>query len=144
MNIAVGTAAVPSAEDVKLAGRLAQAMAQADGATLRLVVGGAALELPPVLAALLSDILVQTAAGRPVALADVEGEMTAQEAADALNVPLPHLDGLIRDGVLHARGEGAERRLPRAQVLACAADWMEKRERALDELAAFNQEFGLV
>ena len=102
-----------------------------------------ALDLPPVVTRLLMDILKETAAGNAVTLVPVHAEVTTQQAADLLNVSRPFLIGLIENGTLPARMVGKHRRLPLADVLAYKADHFAKRSKALDELAAYDQELGL-
>ena len=101
------------------------------------------LDLPPVVTRLLMDILKETAAGNAVTLVPVHAEVTTQQAADLLNVSRPFLIGLIANGTLPARLVGKHRRLPLADVLAYKADHFAKRSKALDELAAYDQELGL-
>ena len=101
------------------------------------------LDLPPVVTRLLMDILKETAAGNAVTLVPVNAEVTTQQAADLLNVSRPFLIGLIENGALPARLVGKHRRLPLAEVLAHKANHFAKRSRALDDLAAYDQEIGL-
>ena len=101
------------------------------------------LDLPPVITRLLMDILKETAAGNAVTLVPVHAEVTTQQAADLLNISRPFLIGLIENGTLPARLVGKHRRLPLADVLAYKADNFAKRSKALDELAAYDQELGL-
>jgi excisionase family DNA binding protein len=90
------------------------------------------------------DLLKETAAGNAVTLVPVEPEITTQQAADLLNVSRPFLVGLIDNGILRARMVGKHRRLPLGDVLAYKADQFAKREQALDEIVAFDQELGLL
>ena len=104
----------------------------------------ATLDLPPVVTRLLIDLLRETAAGNAVTLVPVETEMTTQQAADLLNVSRPFLVGLIDKGVLAARLVGKHRRLSLRDVLAYKAEQFSKREQALDEIAATDQQLGLL
>jgi len=101
-------------------------------------------DLPPIVTRLLMDILEETAAGNAVTLVPVEAEVTTQQAADLLNVSRPFLVGLVENGTLPARMVGKHRRLFLRDVLAYRADQFAKREQALDEIVAFDQEFGLI
>ena len=101
------------------------------------------LDLPPVVARLLMDILKETAAGNAVTLVPIHAEVTTQQAADLLNVSRPFLIGLVEKGALPTRLVGKHRRLPLADVLAYKADHFAKRNQVLDELAAYDQELGL-
>ncbi len=103
-----------------------------------------ALDLPPVVTRLLMDILRETAAGKAVSLVTVEAEITTQQAADLLNVSRPYLVGLIDKGALPARMVGNQRRLPLQDVLAYKAENRAKRHKILDEMAALDQELGLI
>lgn len=102
------------------------------------------LDLPPVVTRLLMDILKETAAGKAVSLVTVDAEITTQEAADLLNVSRPYLVGLIEKGLLPARMVGNQRRLPLQDVLAYKAENRAKRHKTLDEMAALDQELGLI
>ena len=102
------------------------------------------LDLPPVVTRLLMDVLKQTAAGRAVSLVAVEAEITTQAAASILNVSRPYLVGMIDKGLLPARMVGNQRRLPLRDVLAYKAENRAKRHKTLDEMAAIDQELGLI
>jgi excisionase family DNA binding protein len=102
------------------------------------------LDLPPIVARLLMDILEETAAGRAVTLIPVEAEVTTQQAAELLNVSRPFVVGIIDKGVLPSRMVGNQRRLPLKDVLAYKADNRAKRHKILDEMAAIDQELGLI
>jgi excisionase family DNA binding protein len=102
------------------------------------------LDLPPVVTRLLMDVLKETAAGRAVSLVTVEAEITTQEAASILNVSRPYLIGMIDKGLLPARMVGNQRRLPRRDVLAYKAENRARRHKTLDEMAAIDQELGLI
>ena len=127
---------IPSAQEAKLAETAHAALAA--GQQL------ATDDLPPSVARLLMDILKQTAAGNAVALVPVEAEVTTQQAADLLNVSRPFVVGLVENGTLPARTIGKHRRLSLRDVLAYKADQFAKRERALDEIVAMDQEYGLL
>jgi excisionase family DNA binding protein len=102
------------------------------------------LDLPPVVTRLLMDVLKETAAGRAVSLVTVEAEITTQEAASILNVSRPYLIGMIDKGLLPARMVGNQRRLPLRDVLAYKTENRAKRHKTLDEMAAIDQELGLI
>jgi hypothetical protein len=51
---------------------------------------------------------------------------------------------MIDKGILPARMVGKHRRLALRDVLAYKADYFAKAEQALDEIVAFDQEFGLI
>jgi excisionase family DNA binding protein len=102
------------------------------------------LDLPPVVTRLLMDILKETAAGKAVSLVTVEAEITTHQAATILNVSRPYVIGLIDKGLLPARMVGNQRRLPLRDVLAYKADNRAKRRETLREMAALDQELGLI
>ncbi len=141
---------VPSEQDATLAAAARHALEQGEaaGQIFRLQVGAAgqeiAIDLPPVVTRLLLDILKETAAGNAVTLVPVEAEVTTQQAADLLNVSRPFLVGLIDKGELPARRVGNQRRLPLKDVLAYKADNYAKRREVLREMAALDQELGLL
>jgi excisionase family DNA binding protein len=127
---------VPSAQEAALAETARAALAAGEKFTKD--------DLPPIVTRLLMDILEETAAGHAVALVPVEAEITTQQAADLLNVSRPFLVGLIDNGTLPARMVGKHRRLLLQEVLAYKAEWVAKRERALDEMVAIDQGLGLI
>ncbi len=127
---------IPSAQEAKLAETARAALAAGQRFTTD--------DLPPTVASLLMDILKQTAAGNAVTLVPVEAEITTQQAADLLNVSRPFVVGLVENGTLPARMIGKHRRLSLRDVLAYKADSFAKGQNALDEIVAFDQEFGLL
>jgi excisionase family DNA binding protein len=104
----------------------------------------ATLDLPPLVTRLLLDVLRETAAGNAVTLVPVAAEITTQQAADLLNVSQHFLIGLIDKGALPASIVGKHRRVSLHDVLAYKADQFSKREQALDEIVANDQELGLL
>jgi excisionase family DNA binding protein len=127
---------IPSDQDAALAGRARHAIAAGENLTVR--------ELPPIIGLLLMDALKETEAGKALTLVPIEAEITTQQAADLLNVSRPFLVGMIDKGILPARMVGKHRRLALRDVLAYKADYFAKAEQALDEIVAFDQEFGLI
>lgn len=140
---------IPTAEEALLAGNIIRALEQHPGHdTLRLLVTAAgqdmtAIELPPIAAGLLIELLKHMAAGNAVSLMPVKPEITTQQAADLLNVSRPYVEGLIEKGALLARIAGQERRLPLSDVLAYKRETLAKSNAALDEMVALSQEMGL-
>lgn len=127
---------IPSDQDAMLAASARNAIAAGKNLALH--------DLPPVVTRLLMDILKETEAGNAVTLLPMEAEVTTQQAAVLLNVSRPFLVGLVENGTLPARMVGKHRRLPLREVLAYKADQFTKAEKALDEIVAFDQEFGLL
>jgi len=141
---------VPSDRDAVLAEAVSRALEQghADEKNLRVQVAAAGhevttLDLPPVVARLLMDILKEMAAGHAVTLVSLEAEISTQQAAEVLNVSRPYVVGLIDKGTLPARMVGNQRRLPLKDVLAYKAENRAKRRETLRELAAHDQQLGL-
>jgi excisionase family DNA binding protein len=142
---------IPSDKDAMLAkaAQLALEQSEALDQALHVQINAAGhelttLDLPPVVTRLLIDILRETAAGKAVSLVTVDAEVTTQQAADLLNVSRPYLVGMIDKGVLPARMVGNQRRLPLRDVLAYKADNRARRHKILDEMAALDQELGLI
>jgi len=142
---------VPSDYDAKLATTARRALERSEpfDKTLRVRIEAAGreattLDLPPVVARLLMDVLKETAAGKAVSLVAVEADVTTQRAAAILSVSRPFVVGLIDKGVLPARMVGNQRRLPLREVLAYKADNRAKRHETLDEMTALDQKLGLL
>jgi excisionase family DNA binding protein len=142
--------AVPSDHDIAQAGEVDRALerSQARDNALRVQITAAGrevttLELPPIVARLLMDILKETAAGHAVTLVPYEAEITTQQAAELLNVSRPYVVGMIDRGELPVRMVGNQRRLPLKDVLAYKAENRAKRLETLQELAAQDQKLGL-
>jgi excisionase family DNA binding protein len=102
------------------------------------------LDLPPIVTRLLMDVLRETAAGKAVSLVSVDAEITTQEAASILNVSRPYVIGMVDKGLLPMRMVGNQRRLPLRDVLAHKAENRATRHKALDDMAAIDQELGLI
>ncbi len=142
---------IPSDQDAMLAktARLALERSEPLDKTLRVqinLVGQEAttLDLPPVVTRLLMDVLRETAAGKAVSLVAVDAEITTQQAAAILNVSRPFVVGMIDKGLLPARMVGNQRRIPLSDVLAYKAENRAERRKALEELAALDQQLGLI
>jgi excisionase family DNA binding protein len=141
---------VPTREDAARAkaAQVALERSEASGAALNVQLSAAGkettLDLPPLVTEMLKDILKALAAGKAVSLVPVEAEITTQQAATILNVSRPYLVGMVEKGLLPARMVGNQRRLPLQDVLAYKADNRAKRKAVLDEMAALDQELGLI
>jgi excisionase family DNA binding protein len=140
----------PSDQDAVRARETSRALEQhdADHEVLRVQIAAAGhevttLDLPPVVARLLVNILKETAAGHAVTLVPFEAEITTQQAAELLNVSRPYVVAMIDKGTLPARMVGNQRRLPLKDVLAYRADNRARRRQTLRDLAALDQELGL-
>ena len=138
---------LPTRQDALRAGELRGALQgrNAVSAPLRVQVDDSTvLDLPPLVSRLLMDILEQTAAGHAVTVIPVEAEVTTQQAAELLNVSRPFVVGLIGKGLIASRMVGNQHRLPLKDVLAYKADNRAKRRETLREMAAIDQELGLL
>src|ERR1700677_5121596 len=138
---------LPTAQDALRAGELRGALEKrkAVSAPLRVQVDDSTvLDLPPLVSRLLMDILEQTAAGHAVTVVPVEAEVTTQQAAELLNVSRPFVVRLIGKGLIAARMVGSQHRLPLKDVLAYKSDIRTKRRESLREMAAIDQELGLL
>jgi len=127
---------IPSDQDTVIAASARNAIAAGENLSMH--------DLPPVVKLLLMDALKETEAGKALTLVSVEAEITTQQAANILNVSRPFLVGMIEKGILPARMVGNQRRLPLKDVLAYRADNRAKRRAVLDEMAALDQELGLL
>jgi excisionase family DNA binding protein len=101
------------------------------------------VELPSSVVRLLLEILEQMAHGNAVTLVPVHAELTTQQVADLLNVSRPYLIQLLEEGKLPYRKVGTHRRVRAEDVFAWKRAIDAKRRKALDELAALDQELGL-
>lgn len=70
-------------------------------------------------------------------------ELTAQEAADLLNVPLPFLVRMLDEGAISSQRLGTDLRVRLADVLAYRAERGRLRWAVLAEMAREAQELGL-
>ena len=101
------------------------------------------VQLPASAVRLLIDILEQTAQGNAVTLVPIHAELTTQQAADLLNVSRPFLVKLLKEEKIPFHQVGTHRRIRAEDVLAYKKENLINRRKALDELAALDQELGL-
>ncbi len=105
--------------------------------------GASTVELPVAAVRLLLDILEQMARGNAVTLMPVHAELTTQQAAHLLNVSRTHLVQLLDEEKIPYRLVGTHRRVRAEEILAYRRETEHKRRKALDELTALDEEFGL-
>jgi excisionase family DNA binding protein len=101
------------------------------------------IRIPKGVLQLLAAILDETAQGNAVAVVPVEAELTTQQAADLLQVSRPHLVDLLDQGEIPHRKVGSHRRVLFQDVISYRRKSKRARLKALEELSALDQEFGL-
>ena len=142
---------MPSEQDINIAQETSRKLAshfQAEKTMqVRLLNGSEQIsevvELPASAVRLLIDILEQTAQGNAVTLVPIHAELTTQQAADLLNVSRPFLVKLLKEEKILFHRVGTHRRILAEDVLAYKRENLTNRRKALDELAALDQELGL-
>ena len=73
----------------------------------------------------------------------VSDELTLPQASDLLNVSPSFVIKLLENGIIPYRLTGTCYRIPAKDVLAYKEENLANRRKALDELAALDQELGL-
>ncbi len=105
---------------------------------------GETVEIPGSAAALLLHLLGHIAEGEAIAIVPVQREYTTQQAADFLGVSRPFVVKEIEENRLPARKVGTRRRVMYVDLMKYKARSDVGRQKALDELAAIDQELGLM
>src|SRR5215467_5552352 len=103
----------------------------------------ATVKLPAPAAALLVRILEEMARGNAVTIIPVHAELTTQEAADMLNISRPSLIELLEKGKIEYRRVGTHRRVRFEALMKYKRHMDDERRKALDELAAYDEELGI-
>jgi excisionase family DNA binding protein len=137
---------MPEIEAAKQSSRMLSKYADADRVQLTLRANNGVAEdlvLPGQIMQLLLDIVSEMAKGNAINLVPIHHELSTQEAANLLNVSRPHLVSLLEKGELPHRKVGAHRRVLASDVLTYKESLLAKRNKALDELTAISQEFGM-
>jgi excisionase family DNA binding protein len=142
-------ATLPSVAEAALAKETGRLLAQRlkKGAPMALCILDDArqttVKLPAPAAAMLLRILEEMARGNAVRVIPVHAELTTQEAADLLNVSRPSLIQLLEAGRIEYRRVGTHRRVRLEALMKYKRHKDEERRKALDELAAYDQELGI-
>jgi len=105
---------------------------------------GETVEIPSSAAALLLHLLGHIADGVAVTIIPVQREFTTQQAADLLGVSRPFVVKEIEEKRLPARKVGTRRRVMYGDLMKYKARSDAERQKALDGLAALDQELGLM
>lgn len=140
------TATLPSEAEAGLAKETSRLLASRlkKGAPMKLRLDDeATVKLPAPAAALLVRILEEMARGNAVTIIPVHAELTTQEAADMLNISRPSLIQLLEEGKIDYRRVGTHRRVRFEALMKYKRHVDEERRKALDELAAYDQELGI-
>lgn len=139
-------ATLPSEAEAGLAKETSRLLASRlkEGAPMKLRLDDeATVKLPAPAAALLVRILEEMARGNAVTIIPVHAELTTQEAADMLNISRPSLIQLLEEGKIDYRRVGTHRRVRFEALMKYKRHVDEERRKALDELAAYDQELGI-
>lgn len=105
--------------------------------------GDESVALPKPALDLLKKILAEMAKGNAVELVPIHGELSTQQAADILNISRPYVIELLEKEAIPFRKVGSHRRVMLKDVMDYKHARDQKRLKALDELSALDQEFGL-
>lgn len=152
MTTLIADPIAPSANDTALASEaarlLAPPLAGANG-SVRLHVEGPNAQNEPVVIptaafALLLRILNEMAKGNAVGVIGHRAEVTTGEMARLLNVSTPFVIKMLDEGKIPSRRVGTHRRARLVDVLAYRAEQYQARKAILDDMAAIDQELGLV
>src|SRR5271170_7155540 len=99
--------------------------------------------IPASAAKMLVGILDEMGRGNAVTVIPVHAELTTQEAADMLSISRPSLIQLLDEGKIEYRKVGTHRRVRFEALMRFKRHADAERRAALDELAAYDQEFGI-
>lgn len=101
------------------------------------------VQMPVSALRLLVEVLTELGEGNAVRLVPVHAELTTQEAADLLNISRPTLIRLLDEEAIPFHRTGNRRKVRFVDVLHYRQQLERQRLKALDELAALDQDLGL-
>ena len=101
------------------------------------------VEIPTSAVRLFIELLAEMANGNAIHLIPVHAELTTQEAADILKVSRPFVVKLLDSGDIPYHKVGTHRRVLYRDIATYKQRIDQKREHALDELAAQAQNLGM-
>jgi excisionase family DNA binding protein len=140
-------AELPSEAEAALAKETSRVLAShlqdAEPVQLRIPVDETTVTLPASAVRLLVAILEEMGRGNAVTLIPVHAELTTQQAADMLNISRPSLIQLLDEKKLEYRRVGTHRRIGFAGLMRYKQQQESLRRKALEELAAYDQELGI-
>ena len=141
--------APPSELEVRLARESSQRLRRLvkPNRTLRFTPAGGRsgpVEIPAPAADLLLRLLNQLAQGHAVTIVPVQSELTTQQAAEILGVSRPFVVKEIEERRLPARKVGTRRRVMLGDLMTYKQRSDASRQRALADLAALDEELGLL
>jgi excisionase family DNA binding protein len=133
--------AIPTPSDTELAKEASRAIATNKPAELRVRMdNGQELLLPRAATRLMHHLLTEMAQGNAVTIIPIHAQLTTQEAADFLNVSRPYLIRLLEEKSIPFHRVGSHRRICFQDLEAFKKVTEEKRQAAMNELAAQAQE----
>ncbi len=105
--------------------------------------GRGATRVPAAAVEPILEVLRLIAAGSSPVVTAHDEELTTQEAADFLNISRPTLLQRLEEGAIPFRWEGSHRRVRLADVVAYKEARSKRREEAMEQLRALEEEAGL-
>ncbi len=102
------------------------------------------ITLSPALAQSFLEVLRLVSSGRGFQLIPLDSQLTTQQAADILNVSRPHLIKLLERHDIAYERVGRHRRIKASDLMAYKEKRDAKRAVALEDLAQFDGEHGLL
>lgn len=133
---------VPQGSEQRALRRLDEALQ--NSRTVGAVIAGKRVVLPRPALEALREAVHGLASGVPVSVAQLEEELSTEDAAQLLGVSRPYVAKLIDDGTLReTRRVGKHRRVLRREVLAHLSRERERQEALLTEMTKDAEERGL-